>query len=123
MEHEDLTGRILHHAFEVHSALGPGLLERAYQECLAYELEEAGLTLAREVSMAIAYKKLNIPAAYRIDLLVENQVIVELKCVDELHDIHLAQALTYMRLSGIRTGLLLNFKTKHLRNGIKRLAL
>jgi len=118
--HEELTERIIGSAIEVHRHLGPGLLESAYRRCLVHELRLREVPVASEVSLDLEYKGLLVPASYRLDLLVANLVIVEIKAVDRLNPIHEAQLLTYLRLSGRRAGLLLNFKVKLLKDGIKR---
>jgi GxxExxY protein len=118
-----LTELILKYAFKVHSALGPGLLESSYKECLYYELVNADLIVEKEKALPIIYEKIKLEVGYRIDLLVEKQVIIEIKAVETLNDVHTAQVLTYLKLSGCRVGLLLNFNTSSLKNGIKRLML
>ena len=118
-----LTSKILECAFTVHTELGPGLLENAYEECLFYELKKAGLKVERQKALPLVYKEIKLDAGYRIDLLVENKVIVELKSVEALNDIHIAQVLTYLKLSKCEIGLLMNFNVKSLKNGIKRLIL
>lgn len=118
-----LTGIILNKAFEIHSALGPGLLESAYEECLYYELTQCGLIVERQKLLPIIYKGITIDSGYRLDLLVNNQVIVELKSVDSLQPIHAAQLLTYLKLANKKCGLLINFNVKHLKEGIKRYVL
>jgi GxxExxY protein len=118
-----LTSRIIGAAIEVHQALGPGLLESAYEECLAYEMQVRGLTFMRQVSLPVAYKGVNLDCAYRLDFLVENSVVLELKAIEALLPIHTAQVLTYLKLGGWTIGLLLNFNVPILRNGIKRLVL
>jgi GxxExxY protein len=118
-----LTELILKYAFKVHSALGPGLLESSYKECLYYELVNADLIVEKEKALPIIYEKIKLEVGYRIDLLVEKQVIIEIKAVEALNDVHTAQVLTYLKLSGCRVGLLLNFNTSSLKNGIKRLML
>ena len=123
MEINKITEMILEAAFKVHSKLGPGLLESVYKTCLAYEIKKSGLTVEVEKTMSLVYDDLSLDCGYRIDLLVENQIVVELKAVDEINDVHIAQTLTYMKLSGKKVGLLLNFNTKSLENGIKRLVL
>lgn len=117
----DLTQSILKCAFRVHTALGPGLLESSYKECLYYELNKTGLYTEKEKAMPLYYEEIKMDVGYRIDLMIENKVIVEIKCADCFADIHTAQLLTYMKLSGCKIGLLLNFKTTSLKNGIKRL--
>jgi GxxExxY protein len=118
-----LTQRIIGFAIEVHRQLGPGLLESAYEECLCYELREAGLGFKRQVPLPVSYKAVRLDCGYRIDVLVEDCVILELKTVERLIPIHEAQLLTYLRLSGLRTGLLLNFNSPVLRDGIRRMVL
>ena len=108
-------------AIEVHKHLGPGLLESAYQECLLYELMDAGLKVQKEKPMPIVYKEVKLDHWYRIDLLVENKVVIEIKTVDTLNDVHLAQVLTYLKLGDYKLGLLLNFQVSMLKNGIKRI--
>ncbi|WP_321997507.1 GxxExxY protein [Draconibacterium orientale] len=108
-------------AIDVHKQLGPGLLESAYQECLFYELQQRGLKVKKEVPMPIVYKEVKLNHGYRIDLLVENKVVVELKTVEELNEVHTAQVLTYLKLGSYRLGLLLNFNVSILKNGIKRI--
>ena len=120
---EDLTGEILNCAFKVHTTLGLGMLESAYQICLEYELKKLGLLVESEVKVPIVYDEITLDCGYRIDLLVENQVIIELKTVEKLTDIHVAQILTYMKFSNIKVGLLLNFRIKSLKYGIKRFIL
>ena len=106
---------------QVHSLLGPGLLESAYQACLQHELTKRGLNVAGQVGLPVVYDGEKIELGYRIDLIVENIVIVEVKCVEAIHPVHQAQLLSYMRLSGIGVGLLINFHVLHLREGIKRM--
>ncbi len=105
----------------VHSVLGPGLLESAYEECLAYELRSDGLSVEKQVPLAIVYKQVRIDVGYRIDLLVEKAVVVELKSVARIEPIHKAQVLSYVKLGGFLVGLLINFNVIHLREGINRL--
>ena len=109
-------------AIEVHRTLGPGLLESAYQECLYYELQQANLFVEREKAMPIIYKEITLEHGYRIDLLIENKLVVELKTVDELNDLHLAQTLTYLKFGCYRLGLLINFRVPVLYEGIKRVS-
>jgi len=117
---EDLTEAIIGAAIEVHRHLGPGLLESAYRRCLVHELRLRGVAVASEVSIDLEYKGLLVPASYRVDLLVADRVVVEIKAVDQVTPIHEAQLLTYLRLSGRKSGLLLNFEAKLLRDGITR---
>ncbi len=119
-ERSPITDRIIGCAIEVHRALGPGLLESAYEECLCYELKRNGLHYERQVPLPVTYKEVELDCAYRMDIVVEESVIVELKTVDALLPIHDAQLLTYLKLTGLRTGLLLNFHVTVLRDGIKR---
>lgn len=120
---EQITEIIIGAAIEVHRTLGPGLLESAYQQCLCHELHLRGIEFQRQVDLPVKYKGVLIDCAYRIDLIVAGKVIVELKSVDKLHPVHEAQLLTYLKLTGIRVGLLINFNVPVLRNGIKRMAL
>ena len=118
-----LTERVIGAAIEVHRHLGPGLLESAYEECLVWELGQAGLNTERQVSLPVVYKQVKLDIGYRLDLVVQNTLIVELKTVEKLLPIHEAQLLTYLKLSGMKTGLLLNFHSAVLRDGIKRMVL
>lgn len=117
----EITGAVVNSAMRVHSLLGPGLLESAYQACLAHELRSRGVDVAMEVPLRVVYEGQKLEVGYRIDLVVESRVVVEVKSVDALHPIHGAQLLSYMRLSGIRVGLLINFNVLRLRDGIKRM--
>ena len=121
MDENELTELIIGAAIEVHRALGPGLLEIVYEECLAIELEVRGLKFQRQVPVPIGYKGHEVPANLRIDLLVEGRVIVEVKAVETLLPVHEAQLLTYLRLTDKRVGLLINFNVPALRRGIKRM--
>jgi GxxExxY protein len=116
-----MTEKIIAAAIEVHRHLGPGLLESAYEECLCFELSRAGLHFARQVPLAVNYKGLHFDCAYRMDLVVEETVILEIKAIDELLPIHKAQLLTYLKASGKHVGLLINFNVPVLKNGIRRL--
>ena len=116
-----LTGEILDAAIEVHRALGPGLLESAYATCLQHEFDLRQIAYEREFPVALQYKKLDIPFANRADFVVARKVVVEVKSIDSLQPVHTAQLLTYMRLADVRLGLLINFNTYALRNGVKRL--
>ncbi|QXP79950.1 MULTISPECIES: GxxExxY protein [Winogradskyella] len=120
MVYNKITENIIGAAIEVHKALGPGLLESAYQECLFYELKKIGYSIQKEITQPITYKEITLDHGYRIDLLVENSIVIELKTVEKFTDVHTAQILTYMKLGNYPIGLLLNFKTKLLKNGIKR---
>ena len=120
-QQDPLTGRVIGCAIEVHRALGPGLLESTYQQCLARELALQEVRFKLEYPLPVEYKGVHLDCGYRIDILVEDQLIVELKAVEEISGIHQAQLLTYLKLSGITTGLLINFNTKLLKDGITRL--
>jgi GxxExxY protein len=115
-----VTEKIIGAAMKVRTALGPGLLESAYEACLAYELTAAGLAVERQRKLPIIYGELKLEEGYRIDLLVENLVVVELKAVEQLREVHEAQLLSYLRLSAREVGLLINFHVPHLREGIRR---
>jgi len=124
MHINDLTGTIIGAAIEVHRCLGPGLLESAYEACLEYELQAKGLKVERQKPLPIVYKDIHLEHGFRIDLLVENAVIVELKVVEELTPVHRAQVLSYLRFSGCKIGLLFNFNVTVLKNdGIRRFVL
>ena len=112
---------IVESAIEVHTHIGPGLLESAYQKCIAHELENRGLTVLEEVDLPLRYKGIKLECGYRLDLLVNQRVIIEIKTVDSLLDIHKAQLLTYLKLKECKLGYLLNFKTSRMRYGIKRM--
>ena len=118
-----LTERIIGAAIEVHKALGPGLLESAYEGCLAHELTIAGVAFERQVPLPVTYKALQIDCCYRLDFLVEKTVVLELKAVEGLQPIHEAQLLTYLKLGGWPIGLLINFNVPVLKKGIKRMVL
>jgi len=121
MHPNDITNDIISAAMKVHSALGPGLLESAYEVCLAYELSKMGHKVERQVELPVVYEGVRLDAGYRLDLVVDDCIIVELKAVDVLLPVFEAQLLSYLKLSGKEVGLLLNFKVVHFRNGIKRL--
>ena len=118
---DQLTRRIIGAAIEVHKTLGPGLLESAYQACLAFELRECGFSIEEQRPLPVTYKDVKLDCGYRLDLLVENAIIVEVKAVDQLAPIHEAQLLSYLRLSAKRVGLLINFHVRVLKNGLKRI--
>lgn len=120
MNLNEISGKILEAAFKVHSALGPGLLESAYEACLIHELRKMNLTVDSQCSLPVIYDGIQIDVGYRLDLLVEHEVIVELKAVEKLLPIHEAQLLSYLKLSERKIGLLLNFNVLHLKDGIKR---
>ncbi|WKZ71038.1 MAG: GxxExxY protein [Melioribacteraceae bacterium] len=123
MTENQISKIILDCAFKVHTNLGPGLLENTYKECLLYELLKTGLRVEKEKPMPLIYEEIKLECGYRIDLLVDKKVVVELKSVDAFNEVHIAQTLTYMKLSDCKLGLLLNFNVKSLKNGIKRLIL
>ena len=116
-----VTGEILHAAFEVHSTLGPGLLESAYEVCLAHELRKRGLRVETQRALPVVYDGIQVDLGYRIDLLVNDAVVVELKALETVLPVHKAQLLSYLRLSGKRVGLLINFHVERLRDGITRI--
>jgi len=118
-----ITETVIGAAMAVHRELGPGLLESAYEACLAYELAECGLAVERQKGLSVKYRGVKVDCGYRMDLLVEEKVIVELKAQDRLEPIHKAQLLSYLKLSGCKVGLLINFNVKVLKNGIRRLVL
>ncbi|MBF8148450.1 GxxExxY protein [Winogradskyella sp. F6397] len=120
MVYDKITENIIGAAIEVHKELGPGLLESAYQDCLFYELKALGYSVQKEVSRPIIYKDITLDHGYRIDILVENKIVIELKTVEKFTDVHTAQILTYMKLGDYPIGLLFNFNTKLLKNSIKR---
>lgn len=123
MERDPLTERVIGCAIEVHRALGPGLLESTYQQCLIHELKLNGIPFQSEKPIPVEYKGIRLDCGYRIDVLVDSCLILELKSVEEIAPIHKAQLLTYMKLSGIRTGLLINFNVRRLIDGIERFKL
>lgn len=122
MTENEIATVILDHAFALHRALGPGLLESVYEKALFYDLVETGLTVQAQVPMPLIYKEIHFEAGFRLDLLVENKVIVELKSIENLAPIHFAQTLTYLKLSNKRLGLLINFNNKLLKDGVHRIA-
>ena len=119
-KYSGLTGKIIGCAIEVHKSLGPGLLESAYEECLSYELERAGLKVERQKALPVVYKEIKLDFGYRIDILVEDTVVIELKSVDVLNPVHEAQILTYLKFSEKKVGLLINFNVTLLKNGLKK---
>lgn len=118
--HEPITESIIAAAIEVHRHLGPGLLESAYEACFAHELMSRGVEFQRQLELPIEYKGLRLDAGYRLDIVIARAVVVEIKAVDALTAVHEAQLLTYLRLSGLRVGLLINFNVPMLRDGVKR---
>ena len=123
MEFDELSNRVIGCAIEVHRELGPGLLESTYEQCFAHELKLGGITFQLQHPQPVQYKGIRIDCGYRLDILVENDLIIELKSVEEIKGIHEAQLLTYMKLSGAKTGLLMNFNVTKLKDGIKRFVL
>jgi len=123
MEFDDLSNRVIGCAIQVHRELGPGLLESTYEQCVAYELLQAGIPFKVQHPISVAYKQIKLDCGYRVDLLVEDRLIVELKSVEQLLKIHEAQVLTYMKLANVRIGLLINFNVQILKKGIKRFVL
>ncbi|MAE08498.1 MAG: GxxExxY protein [Bacteroidetes bacterium] len=121
MDIEKVFKMVLDCSFKVHTALGPGLLESAYEECLYYELVQSSLSVEKQKPLPLIYEEVKLNVGYRVDLLVENKVIVEIKSVESLADIHLAQILTYLKLSECKLGLLVNFNVRQLKDGIKRI--
>jgi GxxExxY protein len=119
---DDLTGRIIGCGMKVHTVLGPGLLESAYEACLCYELEKAGLKVERQKPIPLIYEEVKLDCGYRLDLLIEDRVIVEIKAVESISSLASAQLLTYLKLYNRKIGLLINFNVQHLRDGIKRIA-
>ena len=122
-ERDPITHKVIGCAIEVHRQLGPGLLESAYEVCFDYELKQAGLSVERQLELPVIYKEIKMDCGYRVDLIVEKQLLIELKTVSKLLPVHQAQLLTYMKLTGISKGLLLNFHVAVLKNGIKRMVL
>jgi len=118
---EETARKIVHSAIRVHKALGPGLLESVYQECLAYELEKSGLPVQCEVSLPVHYEKIKIDMGFRADMIVNNSVIIENKTVDRIAPIHEAQLLTYLKMADLHLGFLLNWNTVLMKNGIRRM--
>lgn len=121
MDTNEISGAVVDAAMKVHTALGPGLLESVYEKCLKHELTKRGLRVEAQIWLPVIYDGVEIEGGYRIDLLVEGQVVVELKVVEQILDIHKAQLLSYLKLSDKRVGLLINFNVVHLRDGIRRL--
>ena len=121
MTENEISEKIIGCSIEVHKTLGPGLLESAYQECLFYELQKAGLFVEKQKPLPLIYKEVRLDAGYRLDLIVESKVIIEVKSIEVLNDIHTAQVLTYLKVSGCKVGLLINFNVLRLIDGLKRL--
>jgi GxxExxY protein len=123
MKFDKLSNKVSGCALEVHRHLGPGLLESTYEQCLAHELKNAGIPFKLQHPLPVEYKGIKLDCGYRVDLFIDNEIIVELKSVDKVLPIHQAQLLTYMKLSGISIGLLMNFNVKYIKHGIKRMVL
>ncbi len=120
MNENELSNRVIGLAIEVHRALGPGLLENAYEECLYYKIIQSGLKAEKQKAMPLVFEGVHLECGYRIDILVENSLVIEVKSCDAIHPIFLAQTLTYLKLGDYRLGLLINFNVEMLRDGIKR---
>jgi GxxExxY protein len=120
MKYEELSEQVLGCAIEVHRQLGPGLLESTYEQCLAYELSQLNIPFKLQVELPVEYKQIKLDCGYRIDLLVDDRIVVELKSVDQLLPFHEAQILTYLKLSGVSVGLLINFNVTVLKKGVRR---
>jgi GxxExxY protein len=121
MELEELTKTIIGIAIKVHSQLGPGLLESAYKECLFYEIQKHEIFVEKEKPMPLIYEQVKLEIGYRLDLLVDNKLVIEVKAVEGLNDVHVAQTLTYLKLGNYKLGLLINFNVSLLKNGIRRI--
>ena len=121
MTENEISTKVIGLAIEIHRTLGPGLLESVYKECLLYELNQSGLITIKERPMPLVYKEIKMDCGYRIDLLVMDKLVIEIKSVESLNDIHLAQTLTYIKLGGYKLGLLMNFNVVLLKDGIKRI--
>ena len=117
---EDITKVIIGCAIDVHKELGPGLLESAYEECLYYELQKAGLSVEKQKAIPVVYKEIKLDCGYRADLIIEDKIVIELKTVDEFNPVHEAQILTYLKFADKKLGLLINFNVLRLKDGIKR---
>jgi GxxExxY protein len=122
MTENEISERVIGCAIKVHKALGPGLLESSYLECLYYELQKSGLKVEKQKALPLIYNEVKLEIGYRLDLLVEGKVVVELKAIEALNDIHTAQVITYLKLSGCKLGLLMNFNVLRLIDGLKRIA-
>ena len=122
MKENELSKIVVNCAYKVHKSLGPGLLESAYEECLFYELNKIGLKIEKQKALPLVYEEVKLEIGYRIDLIIENKLIVEIKSVETLNDVHFAQLLTYLKLTNSKLGLLINFNVALIKNGIKRIA-
>jgi GxxExxY protein len=120
-EEDRVAAAVVDAGFQVHRALGPGLLESAYEECLAFELADRGLSVRRQAPMPIVYKSVKLEAGYRIDLVVQSLIVIEVKAIEQIQRIHQAQVMTYLRLSGCRVGFLMNFTVPVFKNGVRRI--
>ena len=120
MDENEISKIVFECAWKVHKILGPGLVESAYEECLFYELKKVGLKIEKHKALPLIYEEVKLDVGYRIDIIIENKFIVEVKSVESLNDVHLAQLLTYLRLSNCKLGLLINFNVSLLKNGVKR---
>lgn len=120
MTENEIAKVIVNCAYKVHTALGPGLLESSYEECLFYELQKYELNVEKQKPLPLVYEEVKLDIGYRVDLMVNNKVIIEIKSVDALNDVHMAQILTYLKLSGCKLGLLINFNVALIKNGIRR---
>ncbi len=120
MTENEISKLIVESALKVHRALGPGLLESSYEECLYYELRKSGLYVVKQKPLPLVYEDVRLEIGYRVDLMVEDKVVIEIKSVEGLNDVHLAQILTYLKLSDCKLGLLINFNVKLIKNGIRR---
>jgi GxxExxY protein len=120
MDENEISKIVFESALKVHKILGPGLLESAYEECLFYELKKFDLNIEKQKALPLIYEEVKLDVGYRIDIIIENKFIVEVKSVESLNDVHLAQLLTYLRLSNCKLGLLINFNVSLLKNGVKR---
>ena len=121
MTNNEITRKIIGLAIKIHQTLGPGLLESVYQQCLFYELRNANIKVEKEVLVPITYENMKFETGFRMDLLVENKIVIELKAVETIHDKHISQVLTYLKLSNNKIGLLINFNEKYLKDGVKRI--
>ncbi|MGE0019148.1 MAG: GxxExxY protein [Draconibacterium sp.] len=120
MTENELSKLVFDSGLKVHKTLGPGLLESAYEECLSFELQKLGLKVEKQKALPLVYEEVKLDAGYRIDLLIENKLIIEIKSVEALNDLHLAQILTYLRLSNCKLGMLINFNSVYFKDGVKR---
>ena len=121
MNENELSSIVIGTSIDIHKKIGPGLLENAYKECLFYKLSKMGLYVEKEKCLPLVYEEIRLELGYRIDLLVEKKLVVELKCVESFNDLHTAQLLTYLKMGNYKLGLLLNFNTKYMKEGIKRI--